>query len=169
MADELYGGHGNPMPAFQFLGAGGADLLDSALALFEAPYYESDVAATAAMFHSLVNNHPFQDGNKRFAIVATQVALLVNGRVLVLSGNDWERIALATASGQMKPPDLVRQFEPRFFSVLANRPETGESWADMWTRTIGLEEVGNLAQVMISMKNQLATLKRADPSPNDAD
>jgi hypothetical protein len=63
----------------------------------------------------------------------------------------------------------VRQFEPRFFNVRANRPETNESWADMWSRTIGREEVGNLAQVMISMKNQLATLKRADPSPNDAD
>lgn len=32
---------------------------------------------------SMIKNHPFEDGNKRMGLAATQVFLLLNGRVLV--------------------------------------------------------------------------------------
>jgi death-on-curing protein len=99
MADELYRGRA-PMPAFQFLGgAQGEAKLDAALALLESPYYANASAAASAMFNALINNHPFQDGNKRFAVVATQVALVLNGMVLVALGEEWESLALGVAAG----------------------------------------------------------------------
>lgn len=37
--------------------------------------YKTLFSKAAALFHSLVNNHPFYNGNKRVALVAAQVAL----------------------------------------------------------------------------------------------
>jgi len=54
-------------------------LLDSALYRPQTGYY-SDLAETAAaLFESLLMNHPFVDGNKRVAFFATDVFLRLNG------------------------------------------------------------------------------------------
>jgi death on curing protein len=41
--------------------------------------YEDCFARAAALFHSIVNNHPFYNGNKRVALVAAQVMLADEG------------------------------------------------------------------------------------------
>jgi len=80
MVDVLYQSRGVLTPAFQFLGGGdGESRLMGALGVLGQPYYEDDAAAAAAMFVSLVKDHPFFDGNKRFAVVATNVAMTRNG------------------------------------------------------------------------------------------
>ena len=52
--------------------------LESAVARPSAGYYV-DVLEDAALFESLLQNHPLLDGNKRTAVTATAVFLVLNG------------------------------------------------------------------------------------------
>lgn len=54
-------------------------LLESALYRPTTGYYRDLVEMAAAMFESLINNHPFVDGNKRVAFFCTDVFLRLNG------------------------------------------------------------------------------------------
>lgn len=66
----------------RFGGAGGLrdkGLLESALYRPQTGYYSDLVEMAAALFESLMNNHPFIDGNKRVAFFSTDVFLRLNG------------------------------------------------------------------------------------------
>lgn len=52
----------------------------------------------AALFHSLIADHPFGDGNKRTAVIALQHFLLANGLLLLAGQEDMYQLALKTAS-----------------------------------------------------------------------
>lgn len=54
-------------------------LLESALYRPRTGYYEDLAEMAAALFESLIMNHPFIDGNKRVAFFATDVFLRLNG------------------------------------------------------------------------------------------
>lgn len=54
-------------------------LLESALYRPQTGYYPDLLAMAAALFESLLINHPFVDGNKRTAFFATDVFLRLNG------------------------------------------------------------------------------------------
>jgi death-on-curing protein len=54
-------------------------LLESALFRPRTGYYLDLSAMAAALFESLLMNHPFLDGNKRVAFFATDVFLRLNG------------------------------------------------------------------------------------------
>jgi death-on-curing protein len=78
--DEVLVIHQRVIEAF-----GGADgvrdlgLLESALYRPRSGYYGDLVDMAAALFESLLMNHPFVDGNKRVAFFATDVFLRLNG------------------------------------------------------------------------------------------
>ena len=77
-------------------------LLESALARPKnlAHYGEPDVAALAASYaYGLAKNHPFIDGNKRTAFVATELFLELNGHRLEASDPECVLTMLALASG----------------------------------------------------------------------
>ena len=63
--------------------------------------YPSIVDKAAALGYSLVQNHPFLDGNKRTGHAATEVFLLLNGFEIQSSVDEQERIVLQVASGEM--------------------------------------------------------------------
>lgn len=65
---------------------GGA--LESALFRPQTGYYRDVVQEAAALFESLVHNHPFVDGNKRVAVAATDIFLRMNGHVLEVDDAD---------------------------------------------------------------------------------
>ena len=54
-------------------------LLDSALHRPRTGYYRDIAEMAAALFESLIMNHPFVDGNKRVAFFAVDVFLRLNG------------------------------------------------------------------------------------------
>ena len=54
-------------------------LLESALFRPRTGYYADIAEMAAALFESLLMNHPFVDGNKRVAFFATDVFLRLNG------------------------------------------------------------------------------------------
>jgi death-on-curing protein len=65
----------------RFGGIGGVrdlGLLESALYRPQTGYYRDLVEMAAALFESLIMNHPFFDGNKRVAFFATDVFLRLN-------------------------------------------------------------------------------------------
>ena len=78
--DEVLAIHDRLIEAF-----GGAEgvrdlgLLESALYRPQTGYYEDIIQMSAALFESLLMNHPFLDGNKRAAFFATDTFLRLNG------------------------------------------------------------------------------------------
>ena len=54
-------------------------LLESALYRPQTGYYRDLIGMAAALFESLLMNHPFVDGNKRVAFFAVDVFLRLNG------------------------------------------------------------------------------------------
>ncbi len=59
-------------------------LLESALYRPQSGYYADLVEMAAALFESLINNHPFIDGNKRVAFFSSDVFLRLNGYKIVV-------------------------------------------------------------------------------------
>lgn len=72
-----------------FMSCGGIDL------------YLSLLEKVAALGFSLINNHPFIDGNKRIGHAAIEVTLLMNGYEIESPVDSQEAVILAVAAGQM--------------------------------------------------------------------
>lgn len=53
--------------------------LESAIFRPQTGYYDDPIAEAAALFESLIQNHPFLDGNKRTAVAAADIHLRMNG------------------------------------------------------------------------------------------
>jgi death-on-curing protein len=68
--------------------------------------YPTVVAKAAALGHSLIQNHPFVDGNKRVGHAAMEVFLVLNGYEIEASVDEQEHIVLKVASGQMRRTEL---------------------------------------------------------------
>ena len=66
-------------------------LLESALYRPQTGYYSDLTEMAAALFESLLMNHPFVDGNKRVAFFATDVFLRLNGWSLKVDGRHAHR------------------------------------------------------------------------------
>lgn len=87
-------------------------LLESAAARPQATYGGADLypdifSKAAALMQSLVNNHPFVDGNKRVGIAATALFLQRNGHRLVASNQKVEELTLAVARGERTFDDIA--------------------------------------------------------------
>ena len=69
-------------------------LLESALYRPRTGYYEDLAEMAAALFESLIMNHPFIDGNKRVAFFATDIFLRLNGYKLAVNANKAHRFLI---------------------------------------------------------------------------
>ena len=81
-----------------------AGLLESALARAEnlAAYGDPDVAALAAAYgFGIARNHPFVDGNKRAALVTTELFLALNGFDLIVGDVECVLTILSLAAGEL--------------------------------------------------------------------
>ena len=63
-------------------------LLDSALFRPQTGYYQDLAEMGAALFESLIMNHPFVDGNKRIAFFSTDVFFRLNGYQLDVTASE---------------------------------------------------------------------------------
>ncbi|GAA0831146.1 type II toxin-antitoxin system death-on-curing family toxin [Streptosporangium amethystogenes subsp. fukuiense] len=87
-------------------------LLDSAVhrpqaSMFGQRAYPDLFAKAAALLHSLAANHPFVDGNKRVAWVATVVFLAWNGRAIDTGDDEAYDLVIAVASGKLTEVDEI--------------------------------------------------------------
>jgi death-on-curing protein len=68
--------------------------LESALYRPRTGYYADLAEMAAALFESLIMNHPFVDGNKRVAFFATDVFLRMNGYRLEVDATKAHRFLI---------------------------------------------------------------------------
>lgn len=91
-------------------------LLDSALAQPQASFGEKFAhkdlfeMAAAYLFH-LVQNHPFNDGNKRIGAYSAFVFLFINGLKVGDVEAEFEALVFATARGEKKKPEIADFFQ----------------------------------------------------------
>ena len=70
--------------------------------------YPGLTAKAAALGFSLIQNHPFLDGNKRIGHAAMEATLVLNGLGLSASVDAAEAAVLAVASGQLNREAFIR-------------------------------------------------------------
>ncbi|MCS6847650.1 MAG: type II toxin-antitoxin system death-on-curing family toxin [Anaerolineae bacterium] len=79
--------------------------------------YPTIVEKAATLAFSLIQNHPFVDGNKRTAHAAMETFLVLNGYEIRATVDEQERVILRIASGEMKREGLTdwlyAHIEPR--------------------------------------------------------
>ncbi|MFI3118766.1 MAG: type II toxin-antitoxin system death-on-curing family toxin [Methylococcaceae bacterium] len=86
--------------------------LESALAQPRMSYADQELYPTliekvAALGFSLINNHPFVDGNKRIGHAALEVTLLMNGYEIQADVDSQEAVILAVAASKMNRQDFL--------------------------------------------------------------
>lgn len=69
--------------------------------------YASVLEKVAVLLHSLVLNHPFQDGNKRTAFTALGLFLHYNGMALEISSTDAENFVVNVADTHVDVETIV--------------------------------------------------------------
>lgn len=70
--------------------------------------YPTLAAKAGALGFSLIQNHPFLDGNKRVGHAAIVAFLRINGQRLATSVDEAERTILGVASGELSREELVQ-------------------------------------------------------------
>ena len=80
-------------------------LLQSAVSRPQASFERQDLYPdvyhkAAALLESLINNHPFVDGNKRTGFTSAAMFLKINGYSTTASNQDVESFVLSIASGE---------------------------------------------------------------------
>ena len=73
--------------------------------------HESIPAMAAAYLFHICKNHPFFDGNKRAAVVASEIFLNINGMQLDVDSEELKQLCLGVASGEMSKDQTVMFFE----------------------------------------------------------
>ena len=71
------------------------------------PLYKTIEAKAARLGYSLVNNHPFVDGNKRTGMMAMLLFLEINGAGREYTDEEVIRVGLALADGSMDDKALL--------------------------------------------------------------
>jgi death on curing protein len=92
-----------------------ADLLSSAVMRPRQTFAGVDLypdlpTKAAALFDSLICNHPFVDGNKRTAVAVAETFLLVNGADLGCSDIEFEQFTLGVARGEYIMEEIAAWF-----------------------------------------------------------
>jgi death on curing protein len=82
-------------------------LLESSLARPNATFDQKDLYPTsidkaAALFESLIINHPFVDGNKRTAYVLMRLYLMADNMDIVASQNEKYAFVIAASKGELR-------------------------------------------------------------------
>jgi len=90
-------------------------LLEAAVARPQATYGGADLypdlfGKAAALLQSLINSHPFVDGNKRVGIAAASLFLQRNGRHLVASNQEVQTFTLTVARGERTLDEMAVWF-----------------------------------------------------------
>jgi len=88
------------------------DALESALAQPRVTFggqelYPTIIEKTSALGFSLIQNHPFVDGNKRAGHAAMETFLVLNGFEIDASVDEQERTVLQVASGKLERDEFT--------------------------------------------------------------
>ena len=70
------------------------------------PLYRKLTGKAAILFYLMIKNHPFENGNKRLAVMTLLVFLFKNRKWLKVSNNELYRFAVEIAESKPKEKDL---------------------------------------------------------------
>lgn len=73
--------------------------------------YPTLAAKAGALAHSLIQNHPFIDGNKRIGHAAMEVFLVMNGAEIDATIDEQEMVFLGVATGRLSRTELIGWIE----------------------------------------------------------
>jgi death-on-curing protein len=95
-----------------FEGLRDLNALESAVSLPRATFDSKDLYPTlaekaAALGFSIIQNHPFIDGNKRTGHAAMELFLLLNGSEIDASIDEQENVILQVASSKLKREEFA--------------------------------------------------------------
>lgn len=96
--------------------------LESAVAQPRMTFEGRDLYATlaekaVALGFSIIQNHPFVDGNKRVGHAAMETFLVLNGYELRASIDDSEQVVIEVASGKCSREQLLRWVQERLVAL----------------------------------------------------
>lgn len=106
LVDETSGGHGLRDPGMLLSALGRPQATFDA-----ADLYHDIFQKAAALMDSLVRNHPFVDGNKRTAIVATVSFLQLNGYQFIAENDEVVVFTLACARVELSLQQIAGWFQ----------------------------------------------------------
>lgn len=113
-------------PAFR-LSPHGRDLLLGALGLPHWRQYRTLQTKAGVLLHALIQDHPFIDGNKRFAVTATEAFLYMNRAQFAASDEEITELALSVAQRERDRDDCVTFARRRTFRMTWT-PDQFENW-----------------------------------------
>jgi death on curing protein len=94
-------------PGIRDLGALEAAVAQPKAVFDSADLYSTLVEKAAALCFSLIQNHPFLDGNKRVGHAAMETFLVLNGAEVDARVEDQERVILDLAAGRIDRIQLI--------------------------------------------------------------
>lgn len=116
-------------PAFTLQGSAGEGLLSSALAQPQWPHHSTLQQKAAALHFHLNRDHPFLDGNKRFAVAAMEMFVDHNGALIFATdfATDAELVnfSLRVAAGEWTRDDCTRYLNRRMARLAWTQAQTG--------------------------------------------
>jgi death on curing protein len=89
------------------------NLLESALArpfqtFDKKDLYKTPIEKSAALIESIITNHPFIDGNKRFGYVIMRLFLMDEGLDIGATEDEKYNFVIGIAKGDFKYPDICK-------------------------------------------------------------
>ena len=127
--------------AFQLAGPQGAARLESALAQPRWPHHRTAQQKAAALHYSLNKNHPFVDGNKRFAVTAVEWFLFRNGFVLFATNDRLVDFSLRVADDRLSRDASALWIEKRAIRI---------TWTDQrlqrWKGSLSRDELAEVRE-----------------------
>lgn len=105
----------------RFGGPGGIrdlGLLESALYRPRTGYYKDVVEMAAALFESVLTNHPFVDGNKRAALAAALAFLWMNDIEIDTNDDALTELVFGVAQGRISKAEIAVFFRRHARSLL---------------------------------------------------
>jgi len=79
--------------------------------------YPTLIEKAGALCFSLVQNHPFVDGNKRVGHAAMEVFLVLNGYEIQASVDEQEELILGVASSKVSRESLIEWLIDHVFAI----------------------------------------------------
>ncbi len=107
----------------EIIGVKSHSLLESALSRPMQSVFGEDAYATiydksSALFHSLVKNHPFHNGNKRTALAVLTMFLDINNIELTMSSEQAEDFTVDVANDLYSLEDIAKKIKNNSVDVL---------------------------------------------------
>lgn len=98
-------------------------LIESALSRPYSGYFRPIWQKAAAVLHGFVSNHGFTDGNKRTALLLTELMISRSGYELLLEPDEQiDDVVVAVAAGEMTLGDLQLWFRDRIVRAQVESP-----------------------------------------------